>query len=72
MPEKNHESEDLTEEELDSVRHYFWRDKEFQNMVIKLRNTWLLHKISKKQLFEYTRESLKQAKERAKSEEEKN
>ena len=55
--------EDLlfTAKEAKQIKDLFWKDKEFRHSYFRIRNAWLLQKISMKNAVQLIKEELKKA-----------
>ncbi len=48
----------FTTEQAKQIQDLFWKDKEFKNTYLKIRNAWLLQKISVKDAVRLIKEEL--------------
>jgi hypothetical protein len=52
----------FTTEQAKQIKELFWKDKEFKNNYFKIRNAWLLQKISVKDAVRLIKEQLEKVK----------
>ncbi|MFA6269360.1 MAG: hypothetical protein WCW13_06920 [archaeon] len=48
-------------EQVNQIKELFWKDKEFKNSYLKIRNAWLLQKISVRDAVRLMKEELEKA-----------
>ncbi|VVB74639.1 Uncharacterised protein [uncultured archaeon] len=60
MPETTESQDDLTftSEQAKQIKELFWKDKEFKNNYFRIRNAWLLQKISQRNAVQLMKEEL--------------
>jgi len=51
----------FTSEQAKQIKELFWKDKEFKNTYLKIRNAWLLQKISVKDAVRLIKEAIEKA-----------
>ena len=59
--EEVHDDLTFTSEQAKQIKELFWKDKEFKNNYFRIRNAWLLQKISVKNAVQLIKEELEKS-----------